>query len=101
MIVLELLKSYGDSASNSRSDLLYEAQSRRRPMRAKSNSLKRFNLICLSIPSHLHDISDFPKLSSTLDPNHLRIPRHPVPREGALAIVTDVGAGSGGREGCD
>jgi hypothetical protein len=46
-----------------------------------------------------HRISDFPKLSLTLDPNHLRIPRHPVPREGALAIVTDVGAGSGGR-GC-
>jgi len=42
-------------------------------------------------------ISDFPKLSLTLDPNQLRIPRHPVPREGALAIVTDVGAGSGGR----
>jgi hypothetical protein len=35
----------------------------------------------------------------TLDPHQLRIPRHPVPREGALAIVTDVGAGSDGR-GC-
>ena len=44
-------------------------------------------------------ISDFQKLSLTPDPNHLLIPRHPVPREGALAIVTDVGAGSGGR-GC-
>ena len=33
------------------------------------------------------------------DANHLRIVSHPVPREGALAIVTDVGAGSGGR-GC-
>jgi hypothetical protein len=42
-------------------------------------------------------ISDFQKLSLTLDPNHLLIPCHPVPREGALAIVTDVGAGSGGR----
>ena len=51
------------------------------------------------IPSHLHGISDFQKLSLTLDPNHLLIPRHPVPREGALAIVTDVGAGSDGR-GC-
>jgi hypothetical protein len=45
--------------------------------------------------------SDFQKLSLTLDPNHLLISRHPVPREGALAIVTDVGAGSGGRESCD
>src|ERR1700733_4478987 len=42
-------------------------------------------------------ISDFQKLSLTLDPNQLLISRHPVPREGALAIVTDVGAGSGGR----
>jgi hypothetical protein len=51
-------------------------------------------------PSHgLYVISDFQKLSLTLDPNHLLIPCHPVPREGALAIVTDVGAGSGGR-GC-
>jgi hypothetical protein len=41
--------------------------------------------------------SVFPKLSLTFAPNHLLIPRHPVPREGALAIVTDVGAGSGGR----
>jgi hypothetical protein len=46
-------------------------------------------------------ISDFQKLSLTPDPNQRLIPRHPVPREGALAIVTDVGAGSGGREGCD
>ena len=45
----------------------------------------------------LHVISDFQKLSLTPDPNQLLIPRHPVPREGALAIVTDVGAGSGGR----
>ena len=50
---------------------------------------------------HLHVISVFQKLFLTLDPNQLLIPRHPVPREGALAIVTDVGAGSGGREGCD
>ena len=42
-------------------------------------------------------ISDFQKLSLTPDPNHLLIARHPVPREGALAIVTDVGAGSDGR----
>ena len=42
-------------------------------------------------------ISDFQKLFLTFDPNQLRIARHPVPREGALAIVTDVGAGSGGR----
>jgi len=35
------------------------------------------------------------------DPNHLLNLRHPVPREGTLAIVTDVGAGSGGRESCD
>jgi hypothetical protein len=59
------------------------------------------NLICVLILSHLHLISDFPKLSLTLDPNHARIPCHPVPREGTLAIVTDVGAGSGGRESCD
>jgi hypothetical protein len=37
--------------------------------------------------------------SFAIDPNHLFILRHPVPREGTLAIVTDVGAGSGGR-GC-
>jgi len=46
-------------------------------------------------------ISDYPKLFLTSDPNHLLIPCHPVPRERALAIVTDVGAGSGGRESCD
>jgi hypothetical protein len=46
-----------------------------------------------------HGISDFQKLSLTPDPNQLLIRRHPVPREGALAIVTDVGAGSSGR-GC-
>jgi hypothetical protein len=33
------------------------------------------------------------------DPTQLLIPCHPVPREGTLAIVTDVGAGSDGR-GC-
>jgi hypothetical protein len=59
---------------------------------------KRFAVF---IPSHLYGASDFPKLFLTLDPNHLLIPCHPVPREGALAIVTDVGAGSDGREGCD
>jgi hypothetical protein len=53
------------------------------------------------VSSHLHVISDFQKLSLTPDPNHLLIPRHPVPREGTLAIVTDVGAGSGGRGSCD
>jgi hypothetical protein len=60
-----------------------------------------YALIFLSIPSNLHDISDFQKLSLTPDPNHLLIARHPVPREGALAIVTDVGAGSDGRGCCD
>ena len=54
---------------------------------------------CVQPLSHLRAISDFQKLSLTPDPNQLLIPRHPVPREGALAIVTDVGAGSGGR-GC-
>jgi hypothetical protein len=90
-----------DSTFNSRSGGPYVAQGPQRPMRAKPNLLKRFNLICLSIPSRLHVISDFQKLFLTLDPNHLLILRHPVPREGTLAIVTDVGAGSGGREGCD
>jgi hypothetical protein len=56
---------------------------------------------CVEPLSRLRIISDFQKLSLTLDPNHLLIPCHPVPREGALAIVTDVGAGSGGRESCD
>jgi hypothetical protein len=55
----------------------------------------------VSIPLHLNGISDFQKLFLTPDPNQWLIPRHPVPREGALAIVTDVGAGSGGRESCD
>ena len=31
------------------------------------------------------------------DPNHPYKSRHPVPRRGALAIVTNVGAGCGGR----
>jgi hypothetical protein len=31
------------------------------------------------------------------DPNHFYNPRHPVPIRGALAIVTNVGAGCGGR----
>ena len=52
---------------------------------------------CVQPLSRLGAISDFQKLSLTRDPNQLRIPRHPVPREGALAIVTDVGAGSDGR----
>ena len=56
---------------------------------------------CVEPLSHLRVISDFQKLFLTPDPNQLRIARHPVPREGALAIVTDVGAGSGGRESCD
>jgi len=90
--------SFGASACNSRSDRPFEAQ---RPMRAKSNLLARFDLICPVHPFTPQIISDFPKLSLTLDPNQQRIPRHPVPREGTLAIVTDVGAGSGGREGCD
>jgi hypothetical protein len=38
--------SYSASAFNSHSDGLYEAQSPQRPMRAKSNLLARFNLIC-------------------------------------------------------
>jgi hypothetical protein len=64
-------------------------------------SLGQITRCCVQTFLHLHGISDFQKLSLTFDPNHLLIPRHPVPREGALAIVTDVGAGSGGREGCD
>jgi hypothetical protein len=40
---------------------------------------------------HLRAISDFQKLSLTLDPNQSLISCHPVPREGALAIVTGVG----------
>jgi hypothetical protein len=56
---------------------------------------------CVEPLSHFRAISDFQKLYLTFDPNQLRIPRRPVPREGALAIVTDVGAGSGGRESCD
>jgi hypothetical protein len=31
------------------------------------------------------------------DPNQMRMSRHPVPLEGRIAIVTDVGAGCGGR----
>jgi hypothetical protein len=94
-------RSYGASAFNSRSDGLYAAQSPQRPIRA--NRICCSNSICFVLPirSRLRIISDFQKLSLTLDPNHLFIPCHPVPREGALAIVTDVGAGSGGREGCD
>ena len=66
-----------DSTFNSRSGGPYVAQGPQRPMRAKPNLLKRFNLICLSIPSRLHVISDFQKLFLTLDPTHplnLRIP---------------------------
>jgi hypothetical protein len=68
------------------------------PMPAKPNLSSRFNLICPVRALHVsYHISDFQKLSLTLCPNHLLIPRHPVPEEGALAIVTDVGAGSDGR----
>src|ERR1700742_4949323 len=35
--------------------------------------------------------------SFSSDPNHRLNLRHPVPREGTLAIVTNVGAGCGGR----
>ena len=54
---------------------------------------------CCAHPLRCHIISDFQKLSLTPDPNQLLIARHPVPREGTLAIVTDVGTGSDGR-GC-
>jgi hypothetical protein len=60
-------------------------------------SLGQITRCCVQNLLHLHGISDFQKLFLTLDPNQVLIPRHPVPREGALAIATDVGAGSGGR----
>ena len=63
----------------------------------KSEIVEPFRFELPVCSSHLHGISVFQKLFLTLDPNQLRIPRHPVPREGALAIVTDVGAGSDGR----
>jgi hypothetical protein len=52
---------------------------------------------CVQSLSHLYVISDFQKLFLTPDPNQMLIPCHPVPREGTLAIVTDVGMGCGGR----
>jgi hypothetical protein len=92
--------NFCDSAFNARPDKLRGVQDPWHPMRAKSNLLRRFSIrFALSSPLPLCVISDFQKLSLTLDPNQRRIPCHPVPREGALAIVTDVGAGSGGR-GC-
>ena len=61
-----------------------------------------FNLICPVYPLHL--VRDFrfseifldsrPKSSAYSSPSRPEV-------EGALAIVTDVGAGSGGRESCD
>jgi hypothetical protein len=44
------------------------------------------------------NISEFPKVCVSPDPNQLYIFRRLVPPEGALAIVTDVGAGCGGRK---
>src|SRR5580700_1072309 len=34
-------------------------------------------------------------------PNHRHLSAHPVPQEGRIMIVTDVGAGCGGRGGVD
>ena len=63
-----------------------------------TNSAGQIIRCCVEFLSRLRIVvSDFQKLSLTPDPNHLLIPPHPVPREGALAIVTDVGAGSDGR----
>jgi hypothetical protein len=56
---------------------------------------------CVELLLHLRVISDFQKLSLTPDPNQLLLLAIPSRDEGTLAIVTDVGAGSGGRESCD
>jgi hypothetical protein len=42
-------------------------------------------------------VSDAKIFRFVTDPNHPYNSRHPVPRRGALAIVTNVGAGCGGR----
>jgi len=46
---------------------------------------------CPVLPSKINPFA-FP-------PNHIHISRHPVPHEGRFAIVTNVGAGCGGRGG--
>ena len=56
----------------------------------KPDLLKQFNLICRSSPGEKN-------ISFLSLPNHSLIPFYPVPRKGALAIVTDVGMGCGGR----
>src|SRR5438105_5399224 len=64
---------------------------------------------CISTPARLCDFlqqlqADLPCPVSAAkiirfaaNPNHAYNSRHPVPRRGALAIVTNVGAGCGGR----
>jgi hypothetical protein len=82
-------------AFNSRADGLHEAQ---KPSTTDARKIEFIGSIQSDLPCPDRQLKIF---LFTSDPNQLRIPCHPVPREGALAIVTDVGAGSGGREGCD
>jgi hypothetical protein len=62
-----------------------------RRVRAEKKFCCGIKLIC-PVQSPLAEIFPFP-----FDPNHLLYRGHPVPLEGRFAIVTDVGAGCGGR----
>jgi hypothetical protein len=83
--------SYGDSAFNFRADTVAQRYKAAIADAPKTEFVEPFqsDLPCPGLPLKI-----FPFPSR---PNHLRITFHPVPRRGTLAIVTNVGAGSGGR----
>jgi hypothetical protein len=80
---LQRLRNYGDSAFNSR------FTSRRAEHKARF-----VEAIQSDLPSPVLPSKTFPFPAS---PNQIYIPRRPVPIRGALAIVTNVGMGCGGR----
>ena len=61
-------------------------------VREKTNFLKQINLIC---PVQSYSEKFFASPQTQIK----SIFRHPAPKEGRFAIVTDVGAGCGGRFG--
>ena len=70
-------------------------RARARLLRMTGCFVEIIRLICpwqIACPAPFAKIFRFPSRA-----NHLLISRHAVPREGALAVVTDVGMGCGGR----
>jgi hypothetical protein len=82
-VTVHLTLNYGDSAFNSR------FTSRRAARRTRFVEAIQSDLPCPALPS-----KTFPFPAS---PNQTYIRRRPVPIRGALAIVTNVGMGCGGR----